>query len=305
MRNMRKVLGVTLVSLLIGIALGIFLIVTMMQIFSTTQANHKLSQNLAEVNDVLRYASITMNNVISQAGYRTPAVTTAVLPPYATAFQTFSNTVSGPGGSYSPAFPNADDPNGVVLSYFPGQNIYVSAGGVDNGDKLWAKFYGNAQGAIRDCNDLYGDTTTAIEVLFYSRQITVDGNDQTAYYCERHNNGTGYSYDTTTPRGTELIPAALFDTAWIRYGEDITGNGYIERWISGDEVQDRNRVHAVRVAFLVHTRDPVRSADVTETFNVFGTTVTRTGKYIYKLYIFTVLLPNAPNYVLADPIIVP
>lgn len=302
---MRKMLGVTLISLLIGIALGVFLIVTMLQIFASTQANHKLSQNLAEMNDILRYTSVVMNRVIGQAGYRAPDPTTGVLADYATAFDTFTGTITGPGGSYDTGLPNADDPPGVVMSYFPGEDVYVSAGGVDTGDKMWVKFYGNAKGSIRDCNDLYGDATTAIEVLFYSREITVDGDPQTAYYCERHDDGTNYTYDETTPMGTELIPAALFDTAWIRYGEDIMANGYIDRWITGDQVQDRNRVYAVRVAFLIHTRDDVRSTDQTETFNVFGETVSRTSKKIYKLYIFTVLLPNAPNYALSSPVTAP
>jgi hypothetical protein len=303
--KIRKNLGVTLVSLLIGIGLGVFLIVTMMQIFTSTQANTKLSQNLAEVNDVLRYASKTMRDVISQAGNRTPNATTGILPAYATVFTPFTGIVSGPNGNYNQSETNANDPAGVVISYFPGQTVYASAGGVDNGDKLWVKFYGNTSGSIRDCNDLYGDTANQIEVLFYSREITVSGSQKTAYYCERHNATTNYSYDTTTPRGTELIPAALFDTAWVRFGEDLTAGTYIDRWISGDQVQDRNRVYAVRVAFLVHTRDPVRSADVTQTFRVFNNVITRTSKYIYKLYMFTILLPNAQNYSIANPVTTP
>jgi hypothetical protein len=301
MRSLRKSLAVTLVSLLIGLALGAFLIVTMLQIFGTTQANRQLANNLAEVNDVLRYASMVMSNVIKQAGYRTPDASTGMLPAYTTAFTPFTGGISG----YNQSQTNANDPAGIVLSYFPGQNIIQNSGGVDPLDKLWVKFYGNPNGEIRDCNDLYGNTAAAIRVQFYSREITVDGTPQTAFYCERHDNGSSYSYDTTTAVGTELIPAALFDSAWVRYGEDITEDGYIARWITGDQVQDRNRVYAVRVAFLVHTRDQVRSNAVSESFSVFGNTITRNDRYIYKLYMFTVLLPNAPNFVLEDLVTTP
>lgn len=297
MRNMRKMLGVTLVSLLIGIALGVFLIITMMQIFASTQANHRLSQNLAEVNDVLRYASVVMSKVIGQAGYRIPDPGTGVLPPYTMEFNSFA-TITG----YNEAMANADNPAGVVISYFPGQDVFASAGDIDTGDKLWVKFYGDRSGSIRECNDLYADTGLPLRVLFYSRETTGTGTPVTGYYCESHTSTNSYSYDPDVVSGTELIPPALFDSAWVRYGEDINADGYIDRWISGDEVQDRNRVYAVRIAFLVHTRDPVRSADATQTFSVFGDTISRTSKYIYKLYMFTVLLPYAPNYVLEDPI---
>lgn len=304
MRFNRNNRGVTLVSLLVGISLGAFVIVVMLQIFTTTRANYKLSQNLAEMNDVLRYVSITMHDVINQAGYRTPDATTAVLPDYTTAFPDFTNTLTGPGGTYDDGATNGDDPAGVVISYFPGQSIVVSAGGIDTGDKFWVKFHGAENGTIRGCSDLYGVENLPIMIRFYSQQITVGGNDQTAYYCEQQEDNTDYAY-SDTPLGTELIPAALFDTAWVRYGEDLAGKGYIDRWALGADVADRTKVSGIRVAFLIHSRDDVRSEDVTETFHVFGQTVTRTGKKIYKLYMFTIMLPNAPNYNGASLVVTP
>lgn len=302
---MRKIRGATLVSVLIGVALGTFLIVVMLQIFSATRANYKLSQNLAEMNDVLRYTSLIMTDVVSQAGYRTPNATTGVLPAYATAFPTFNSTLTGPSGTYNTGATNADDPAGVVLSYFPGQDVFISATNTELNDKLWVKFHGDSKGRITDCNNLYGVDNVAIMVRFYSRQVTVGGNSSTAYYCEEQQINTNYSYPVNTVRGTELIPAELFDTAWVRYGEDLGNKGYINRWALGGDVADRNKVYAVRVAFLIHSRDDVRTNDVTQTFYVFGQTVSRTSKKIYKLYMFTILLPNAPNYKLASKIVTP
>lgn len=297
--------GLTLISLLVGVALGAFLIVIMLQVFTSSRANYRLSQNLAEMNNVLRYASVMMTDIISQAGYRSPPTGTNAFPAYTTAFPVFDSTITGPSGTYDTGEYNSDDPAGVVLSYFPGQDVYVSASGTELNDKLWVKFQGNAQGLIRDCNDLYGVEGTPIKVRFYSRQITVGGNSSTAYYCERQDDGTDYTYANDTPVGVEIIPAALFDKAWVRYGEDIANKGYIDRWVLGGDVQDRNKVYAVRIAFLIHTRDDVRSEDVTQTFSVFGETVTRTSKKIYELYMFTIMLPNAPNYSLASKIVTP
>jgi hypothetical protein len=305
MRIKHNVQGVTLVSLLVGITLGTFLIIVMLQIFSSTRANFKLSQNLSEMNNVLRYASLKMTNVISQAGYRTPDPTTGVLPTYSTAFQAFTNTLTGPSATtYDDTQTNASNPAGVVLSYFPGEDIILSSGGVDTGDKLWVKFEGDPTGQIQDCNDLYGAAGTDIMVMFYSQQITVSSVNSTAYYCQRVDDGTNYTY-SNTPIGVELIPAALFDSAWVRYGEDISAKGYIDRWSLGTDVRDRNRVYAIRVAFLIHSRDDVRSDSVTQTFYVFGQTITRTSKKIYKLYTFTVMLPNAPNYALGSVVTTP
>lgn len=288
--------GVTLISLLIGIALGAFLIIVMLQIFATSRANYQLSRNVNEMDSTLRYVTLIMGDIVSQAGYRTPNATTGVQPSYATSFVPFNLTLNGPDGSkYSSLPPNSDDPSGIVSSYFPGETVFISANNIDLQDKLWVKFEGDPAGRIKDCNDLYGVANVAILVRFYSR-VTSDG---AGYYCERQNTGQTYNY-TLTPTGTALIPPALFDQALVRYGEDITGNGFIDRWSLGKDVQDRNRVYAVRVAFLIHSREDVRGESVTQTFSIFGNTVTRTGKKIWKLYMVTMLLPNAPNYKLAS-----
>lgn len=302
----KDVSGVTMLSLLIGISLGTFLIVVMLQIFSATRANYQLSQNLDEMDSVVRYASIIMNDIIGQAGYRTPDAVNGVLPAYSSVFPTFTTTLVGPDAStYDTGETNADDPAGMVLSYFPGETVIVSAIDPVASDKLWVKFEGDPNGSIRECNDLYGIDDTAIQVRFYSRTVTVDGNDQTAYYCERQDDGATYTYAADAVTGTALIPAGLFDGAYIRYGEDITGNGYIDRWSLGADVQNRNQVYAVRVAFLLHTRDPVRSAAVTQTFSVFDQTVTFNDLYIHRLYMFTVMLPNAPGFKMLSTVATP
>lgn len=303
----RDVSGVTMLSLLLGIALGTFLIVVMLQIFSATRANYQLSQNLDEMDNVVRYAAIIMNDIIGQAGYRTPDGTTGVLPAYSSVFPTFSTTLVGPDSSNydTGASANSDDPSGVVLSYFPGETVILSSIDPVASDKLWVKFEGDPNGSIRECNDLYGVDDTPIMVRFYSRTVTVNSVDQTAYYCERQDDGGTYTYPADTATGTTLIPAGIFDGAYIRYGEDITGNGFIDRWALGADVQNRNQVYAVRVAFLLHTRNPVRSTAVTQTFSVFDQTVTFNDQYIHRLYMFTVMLPNAPGFKLLSTVATP
>lgn len=306
MRNInKKIFGVTLVSLLVGITIGSFLIIIMLQIFSASRANFQLAKNLNELNNTIRYVSIVMNDIISQAGYRNHNPTTGVLPDYAAVFQPFNSTLYGPTGStYNTTEPNSDDPAGVVLSYFPGEDVFVSTVDPDSFDKIWVKFEGDANGRIRDCNDLYGDSNTVIKIRFYSRNTTVNSVTSTAYYCERQNDNVDYTY-TNAPTGTPLIPAALFDQAFIRYGEDITGNGFIDRWSIGSEVQNRNRVYAVRVAIIVHTRDDVRSTATEQIFKFFDQTITFNDLKIHKLYIFTIMLPDAPNYKLASLVVTP
>lgn len=296
-----------MLSILIGVALGTFLIVVMLQIFAATRANYQLSRNLNELDNIVRYAAIMMNDIVSQAGYRTPDASTGALPEYATIFQPFNTPIYGPTGSQynTTNYPNSDDPAGVVLSYFPGENVFISEIDPNAMDKLWVKFEGNPNGLIRDCNDLYGDTDTVIKVRFYSRTISSsNGNSNTAYYCERQDDNTSYTY-SNEQAGTPLIPSTVFDQAFVRYGEDITGNGYVDRYVLGEDVIDRNKVYAVRVAFLLHTRDPVRSSEVEQNFYIFGQNVSFTDKYIHRLYTFTILLPNAPNFELLSTIVQP
>jgi len=299
----RRAHGVSLVSLLIGISLGAFVIIVMLQIFASTKANYKLSQNLDEMNNVLRFTEITMNDIISQAGYATPTSGTAVLPVYTTAFVPFSQGLTGPtGGTYSSASANSDDPAGVVLSYFPGESVIISS--IAN-DKLWAKFQGDPTGRIRTCNDLYGIAGTTIMTRFYSQQTTPASTTVQGYYCETQAAGGSYTYSSTVAGGTELIPPELFDQAWVVYGEGLTTTGYIDRWSLGPNVQDRTKVYAIRVAFLINSRDEVRSTAVSQTFNVFGQTVTRTDQRLHRLHMFTILLPHAPGYTLSSIVATP
>ncbi len=295
--------GLSLVSLLIGIALGSFIILMMLQVFSASRANYQLAKNLYEMDGVLRYVSAIMNDIIGQAGYATPDPTTGVIPDYTTAFQPFNSALYGPSGTeYNTTdYPNSDDPAGVVLSYYPGENVFISAIDVDLEDKLWVKFQGDPAGRIRICSDLYGVAGTTVKVRFYSRTTSVatDGTNGTQYYCETQYAGVNYTY-TDQPTGEVLIPYTMFDTAWVRFGEDITGNGFIDRWSLGSDVQNRNQVYAVRVAFLIHSIDDVRTEPLAQTFQVFEETVTRNDLKLYKLYMFTVLLPYAPNYDLSS-----
>ena len=303
----KDVSGVTMLSLLLGVALGTFLIVVMLQIFAATRANYQLSKNIDEMDSIVRYTSIIMKNIIGQAGYRNPSSSNGVLPSYVSTFLPFNTPLSGPTGSeYDPGDePNSDDPAGVVLSYFPGENVFISTIDPNSYDKAWVKFQGATNGSIRDCNDIYGVDDTVIKVRFYSRTSSIsDGSPQTAYYCERQDDNTSYDYSDNAT-GTVLIPASLFDGAYIRFGEDITGNGYIDRWSLGSDVVNRNQVYAVRVAFLLHTREPVRSNPIEQTFSVFGQTVSFNDQYIHKIYMFTIILPNAPNFKLLSTLVTP
>lgn len=299
--------GVTLVSLLIGVSLGAFLILVILQIFSATRANFKLAQNLADLDSIMRFAEMSMTDIIQQAGYRTPNSSTGLLPSYTTTFPAFTSALYGPTGSAytTSGYPNSDDPAGVVLSYYPGENVFISGIESDQYDKLWVKFQGATDGSIRDCNDLYGNATTATKVRFYSRAASVaGGNAQTAYYCERQDNNVNYVY-SDQPTGTVLIPAEVYDSVMVRYGEDLTGKGYIDRWETGNFISNRNRVYAVRVAILAHTKDDVRSNAVTQTFWVFNQSISRTSKKIYRLRTFTILLPYQQNYPFGTAIVTP
>ena len=116
MLGWQKRKGMSLISLVLGSALGAFLIIVIMQIFSATRSSYKLAQNLAEMDDVMRYASTTINDIVSQAGYR--YTLTSALTLYSTAFNSQQSTTIqlGSGTAYSytntTSRPNANVPTG-------------------------------------------------------------------------------------------------------------------------------------------------------------------------------------------------
>lgn len=73
-----KQTGMSLASLLIGLAIGSFLITSIMQVFTTSKQVASLTSNLGQVNQEGRFLLFHLDKLLSQAGYRASAVYTTL-----------------------------------------------------------------------------------------------------------------------------------------------------------------------------------------------------------------------------------
>ena len=271
--QLQQMSGISLVSLIIGLALSTFIIGVMLQVFSTARANQKLSENFSEMQDVMRYASVILQRVIGQAGYRTP-------PAGSGSYADYDAVFIEPGGDY------------------PGEVIRKWSYGVDT--SFWVKFQGHDDGHIKDCE---GVTVTASETSTLAAKSKFhitdsdwgvnDGVASSALVCYRDNMDNS---DVSDSIKSIIVPPAYFEGFWLRLGEDTDGDGAVNRYIKSDQSGiDYKNIYAVKIALLIHSRDDVRQQNYAETFNIFDETYAVDDKKIYKLQFFTIPLPFA-NY---------
>lgn len=266
--------GMTLVSLIVGMGLSAFLIMVMLQVFATSKANHKLAENLAEMNDTLRYVTVTMTDLIGYAGYRVP-------PAAGSDFRSYNSVFTS-------------DYSGTVVSN--DTNNRWTAREVNLGDRFWIKLEGSNEGFIRDCEGTRINASDgAVKVKFYARERGggYSGQEGVSLLCERAVDGLSYDYDS---QGVMLIPSYNFESMWVRYGEDTNNDGVIDRWVTHEASGfRRDRVYAMRIAIMIHSRDELLRDSITRNFTIFGEPYTYSSRRIFKLHVFTVNMPYAPR----------
>lgn len=256
--------GITLVSLMIGMALSTFLIAAILQIFISVKNNYKLEQNIAEINDTMRFAVTRLSQVFSYTGYRYP---TAI------------------------GLPTFDHLFGLFVSPPPYYHIY---GVTNNSATIFFQSDGYSIGA--DCLGNIAPSAYVTEIRF-----SAGGSNLTCVSVIHPVVINAVTNDveptaTATSNNVVLVPDLLANI-WIKHGNDISNTGAINGYVDPQTNWSANfrRIRAVRIALLLKSRDPVLPQDTTKTFNVFGNSQNfGPDKYIYKLHVFTVPFAQLP-----------
>lgn len=258
--------GTTMVSLIVGMALSAFLLTVVLQVFTTTKNNYKLTQNIAEMNDAMRYVENRMFNILSYTGRLNPSAVDGKIP------------------SISSSFPfcccPGDPMSGVCMtgSYiWPRMDIGLPDG---QQQQIITLFQGDSSGNILTCtgNPIAANTTAQIKFSLVS--------------------GTGLSLRCDDLDGTGAsishadLVSDLVDGLWVKYGLDHTNNGSVSYYLEFD-TGDAQR--SIRVAIILHSRDDVFTANRTPTFNLWGVTKTLPAdKKLHRLQVFTIPLSQIP-----------
>lgn len=191
---MKKISGVSLVSLIIGVALSSVVFMSMGGIFSSSKANQTVSEAMNELNELSRSIQKNVYDLVTQAGTMVPNGGTGLNPTYVSAFVE-SNYSSAPGGG-APS-------NGLVLGYFNYNSVNTN---------LWIKTYGNAAGLIRSCVGIETATAQDFRIILFTQ--TTGG--QTGFYCAKQ--VWGQTAAAAMANATTLIPPANLDSLYMKFG---------------------------------------------------------------------------------------
>jgi type II secretory pathway pseudopilin PulG len=191
---MKKISGMSLISLIIGVALSGIIFMSMGGVFSSSKANQSLVEAMDQLNELARGLQKNVYDLMTQAGTMVPNAGTGLNPTYVSAFVE-SNYPTSPGG-VAPS-------DGLVLGYFNYNSVNTN---------LWIKTYGSALGIIRSCANVETGTTEDFRIILFTQTIA----GQTGFYCAKQIWGQTATDAMANP--ITLIPPQNFDSVWVKFG---------------------------------------------------------------------------------------
>ena len=216
----RRGAGFTMVELLVAVTIGLLLTVTIAQIFLGSRRTYSTTDDLARMQENMRFAHDVLNRTIRMAGYMSyPANSAVTVEDIVGVFATSPalNGVDGDGG----AADKASVPDSITVAY---QGTGDSAG--------------KADGVTRDC------AGTAVAPGVISTSTFTIGPDP----------------DTKVPSllcsANGADPIALVsdvENMQILYGEETSGDFSTDRYGPRNSVGVMDRVMSVRIALLFRT----------------------------------------------------
>jgi type IV pilus assembly protein PilW len=332
-------LGLGLIEILIAIAISMFLLAGVLQVFLSGKQAYRLLETNARLQEGGRFSAQFLTGDVRMAGY---------LGCFHNDFTTAENRLNTPtdfkwnlsvpiegyeasGAGWSPGLPAAI--SGDVKT---GSDVIVVRGLAEDGIRLidpypdstagTEKFYVNAAGANIQSGDIVMATNCNRASIFQVTNETAVGaklklshattgsftpgngaavsNSFTAdtelarlvthvYYV-----GTGASGEPALIR-KELTANGVLDTQemaegvedlQVLYGEDLTGDGLANRYVTANQVTDFSQVVSVRISLLV--RSDEKMASQPQPYYFKGATVTPTDLRVRRVFTTTIKLRN-------------
>jgi Tfp pilus assembly protein PilW len=260
--------GTTIVSLLVGMALSVFLITAVLQVFTITRRNYRMLQNITEINNSVRYAVSRMASSIIYSGYKDQNLTSVWNDLSFSGNLTFNSVLYTPQYSFLPltkTSPDADFPT------FASQ--------------------GTNLGIIRNC---LGTAITSGYIFTQFSIVTVTGRTGTSLRCANIDNSGSI---TNSGNNIDYLIYDLMDTTTpmnVMYGYDLNNDGSVDYYAAANTA-NKNRIRAVRITLLVRSRDAIFTQPRTQVLPWPGGSITRANtQYLYKVHTFTVPLIQLP-----------
>lgn len=275
--------GVTLIEMMIALVLSLVLVAGVGTVYLSSKRNYQSRDQLSLINETGRVALETLRNHLEHAGYSTPQKL--------------------PIGNY---FYVDGDPDPVSFVCGGTTNIKDVNDLIGRGTKDEWSAYGDSI-AIRFIGDDYLFSDAAGGSLPVSCRVGKGPALESSFiYNAFHISTDGVTKDST---GT-LIPILYVVGSNINnkqplvngvqymqflYGVDNDLDGKVDYFANATTVTANAvwaRVISIKVALLVRSLEPVLETNTAQTYNLFGETVTKTDRYLRRVYSTVIQLRN-------------
>ncbi|MDH3640235.1 MAG: PilW family protein, partial [Gammaproteobacteria bacterium] len=326
-KNLSTQKGVTLVEVMIGMLLGLFLMGGILQVFSSSRQTYRVHEATSRMQESGRMALEVLSRDIRMADYwgcaSDPSNFVNNLDPMGTGYVDFlSGGVEGTEGGAGPDSLTLrggfDLGLGVQPPYGPqaSANIKVSAGnGLEQDDVVF----------VADCSagDIFQITNanpdgagTIVHNTGYGDPGNHNATNPGCPGANAHCLSKIYGADASVMATREIIytiamgsegQPALFrnglefldgiENLQILYGEDLDpvgtgGFGIANYYVPADQVVDMARVISIRFAVVVRSYDDNLTGGLTQNYNLFGTPVAAADNRLRQVYSATVAVRN-------------
>lgn len=208
--------GLTLLELMVAMAIGVFLLAGLIQIFINTKKSFNVQDAVARIEENSRFSLETLGRNIRLAGYRTD-----------------------PWQNASIAFPNT---TATLFNNNPGQIISGTDGGTQS-DQINIQYHGSEGGRMLDCAGESVEEDELVELSF-----SLDGSELKCI-------STIYQTPPPTVIVSDEIIADNIINMQIVYGEDSTNDGTANKYIDASSVSNWNNVISIKIGLVVSSSD--------------------------------------------------
>ena len=236
--------GFTLIELMVALAIGLLVALVVMQAYLSGLGTQRAQTDLGRAQESSRFAFDLLARSLRKAGYKNPKAQGSAFCPDQNVRLVVGN-----------------DPSAIASGTF-GTNATI----VNSSDVILVRYYGEGipatDGTIRDCLGNPIPAVTAVEdTLFVAADAS--NNNEPALFCYTSNPAA------TAPNPAPLVPG--IESMQLLYGEDIDGDGAINRYVPGSAITNANNVRSVMVSVIARTVNVNAVDRSARPINHFGT----------------------------------
>jgi len=265
-RQPKQLNGFSVIELMVALAITAFLLIGLVQIFSSVRASYDLQEGLGRLQENARFANTFMNDQLRETGY---------FP-----FAEHENPAIDIGFNF---------PSILTGSVPPPLTVNSTDGGGTTSDTLEVNIFDE-----RDCSGNLNPPTTTGNPAIGQKQIVFshDAVDNELQFTCRYNPTPAVGAPTPVVINNQPVLNNV-ETLQFQYGEDQTGNGSVDVYVDAGNWLAVGNVVAIRVGMILTSPDIGTLPADAQVINLLNTNFPASGeRELRRPVVFNINLRN-------------